>query len=73
VDSVDKSIKVREIVSCEHLSLVNNPFLSSIPNVGLIAQGLVFVVIEEGKIKLICEPCASKAMFWKGPKGVSQH
>ena len=52
-DSVDK---LREILWCNHCSVIPGPlFTANQPHVFI--QQPVYLVVEEGKIKLLCDNC----------------
>lgn len=61
MDSVDK-VEVREVMACPHISMVNNPLLSTTPNVALKSDRSMYLVVEELKIKLVCHSCLSRSL-----------
>lgn len=65
MDTVDNSEKiyVKEVVACPHIPMVNNPLLSTTPNVVLRPVGSVYLVVEESKIKLLCHSCLQRSLF----------
>jgi hypothetical protein len=64
VDSVDSGDKilVGHVVACPHVSTVNNPLLSLTPNVAIKSSGTVYMIVEEGKIKLVCNSCLTRSL-----------
>jgi len=62
VETVDK-IYVEEVVACPHVAMVNNPLLSTTPNVVVRMSGSLYLVVEELKIKLVCHSCLSRSLF----------
>ncbi len=59
MDSVDIGYKntVQQILACPHVSTVANPLLSDTLNCAIRCPGNVYLVVEEGKIKLLCINC----------------
>jgi len=75
VETVDKFTEdrsegflIKEIVSCPHLRMVNNPLLSTTPNVFVGNIASLVLVVEDQKIKLICGICLPRAV-----RGVPLH
>jgi len=42
--------------------MVNNPLLSTTPNVALKSDRSMYLVVEELKIKLVCHSCLSRSL-----------
>lgn len=51
-----------QVMGCEHLRLVRNPLLSDVPNVAVYGGHSFVLVVEEGKIKLVCWDCVNRSM-----------
>jgi len=51
-------IEIREVVACDHVS-VNRLILTNTQN--FYTQGPAYIVIEEGKIKVVCPECLLRA------------
>ena len=62
METVDK-IEVKEVVACPHIVMMNNPLLSTTPNVAVKSTGTVYLVVEELKIKLVCNSCLSRSLL----------
>ena len=63
-DSVDNGDNYRRLVWCEHLRVDKNPLFSTTPNVAVGNIGTLYLVLEEGKVKLLCSICVMKAVQW---------
>jgi hypothetical protein len=60
VEIVENSEKTTlQVIACEHFRLVKNPLLSDVPNVAVYGGHSFALVVEEGKIKLVCWPCVN--------------
>lgn len=58
METVDK---LTEMVACEHLPVVWQPLvLSKVPHAWVRCKAL-YVIVEEGKVKLICPDCFKTA------------
>jgi hypothetical protein len=55
-------VKRLQVMGCEHLRLVRNPLLSDVPNVAVYGGHSFVLVVEEGKIKLVCWDCVNRSM-----------
>lgn len=50
-------VTIQKVMACEHLSTMNNPFLSTTLNVAVKSTRTVYLVVEELKINLLCSIC----------------
>lgn len=57
MNSVDTGDKLKEIVWCDHVSVIRNPLFSAMPNVCIERGPRTYLVVEEGRIKLVCTNC----------------
>jgi hypothetical protein len=54
VNSVDN---LKEMIACDHLSVVWQPLLNTNVPHAWIRSKAMYVVVEEGKVKLLCPDC----------------
>lgn len=53
-----RSITYRRVIACEHLNMAPNPFVrSDVLNVAISGNRSFVLVVENGKIKLVCWTC----------------
>jgi hypothetical protein len=52
-----------QVMGCEHLRLVRNPLLSDVPNVAVYGGHSFVLVVEQGKIKLVCWACVNRSLL----------
>lgn len=65
MNSVDKivgleALSYRGVIGCPHIYFMPNPLCSDVLNVGVSASASYVLVVEEGKIKLVCWTCLRK-------------
>jgi len=56
-------ISAEKIVGCEHIEMLNNPLQSTTTNIMIQCHNGICLVVEEGKIKLICAKCVRLTVY----------
>lgn len=67
METVDNSklinaVTYREVLGCEHLALSANPLNGITLNVGISGSLSHLMVVEQGKIKILCWSCVEKSV-----------
>lgn len=57
MDTVDNLPKLTEIVWCNHLRVIPSPLIMANGAQCYIPPQKVYLIIEEGKVKLVCPEC----------------
>lgn len=51
-----------QVLACPHITLTRNPLISEVPNVAVLCDWTMVMVLEEGKIKMACWNCIQQAI-----------
>jgi radical SAM superfamily enzyme len=57
-----RNIRYQDIQICDHLIIGCNPLRSDIVNISVSGRPSLLLVVENGKIKMLCWDCAAKAV-----------
>lgn len=62
VSSVDKLSELREFLWCDHVGVSIQSVFKEYSHVSLLSPRAVHIVVEQGKVKVLCHSCFCTAM-----------